>query len=65
MQSIIIRDAIQAILFGIVLVIFYSISGRFGSPMDMNLVAKTFVTFTGIYFVLSLVLDLIFKRNRK
>lgn len=65
MQNIIIRDAVQALLFSLVIVVIYFIGGRFGDPADMALVAKSFVTFAGIFFVLNVVVDLLFKNRRK
>ena len=65
MQNIIIKDAVQAILFSLVIVVIYFIGGRFGSPADMGLVAKSFVTFAGIFFALNVVVDLLFKNRRK
>ena len=65
MQNIIIQDAVPAILFSVVLTVIYFIGGRFGDPADMALVAKSFVTFAGIFFVLNVVIDFLFKNRRK
>ena len=65
MQDIIIKDAVQAILFSLVLTVIYYIGGRFGSPADMALAAKAFVTFAGIFFGLNVVVDLLFKNRKK
>ena len=65
MQSIIIKDAVQALLFSLVITVIYYLNGRFGTPADMALTAKAFVTFAGIFFVLNVVIDLLFKNRRK
>jgi len=65
MYNIIVKDAIQAVLFSLVITVIYFIGGRFGSPADMTLVLKSFVTFAGIFFVLNVVIDFLFKNKRK
>lgn len=65
MQNIIIKDAVQAIIFSIVLTVIYYIGGRFGTPADMALAAKAFVTFAGIFFGLNVIVDVLFKNKRK
>jgi len=65
MQNIIIKDAVQAILFSLVITVIYFIGGRFGTPADIALTAKSFVTFAGIFFVLNVVIDFLFKNRRK
>lgn len=65
MQNIIIKDAVQAVLFSLVITVIYFIGGRFGSPADIALAAKSFVTFAGIFFVLNVVIDFLFKNRRK
>lgn len=65
MQNIIIKDAVQALVFSIVLTVIYYIGGRFGTPADITLAAKAFVTFAGIFFGLNVVVDLLFKNKRK
>ena len=65
MQNIIIKDAVQAILFSLVITVIYYLNGRFGTPADMALAAKSFVTFAGIFFALNVVVDLVFKNRRK
>ena len=65
MQNIIIKDAIQALLFGLVLTVIYYFGGRFGTPADLSLAGKAFVTFAGIFFALNVVVDLLFKNRRK
>ena len=65
MYNIIVKDAIQAVLFSLVITVIYFIGGRFGSPADMALVVKSFVTFAGIFFVLNVVSDFLFKNKRK
>ena len=65
MQNIIIKDAVQAVLFSLVLTVIYYFGGRFGTPADMGLVVKAFATFAGIFFALNVVVDLLFKNRRK
>lgn len=65
MYNIIVKDAIQAVLFSLVITVIYFIGGRFGSPADMALVVKSFATFAGIFFVLNVVIDFLFKNKRK
>ena len=65
MQNIIIKDAVQALLFSLVLTVIYYIGGRFGTPADMALVVKAFATFAGIFFALNVAIDLLFKNRRK
>lgn len=65
MQNIIIKDAVQAILFSLVITVIYFIGGRFGDPADIALAAKSFVIFAGIFFALNVVVDLLFKNRRK
>lgn len=65
MYNIIVKDAIQAVLFSLVITVIYFIGGRFGNPADMALVVKSFVTFGGIFFVLNVVIDFLFKNKRK
>lgn len=65
MQNIIIKDAVQAIIFSIVLTVIYYIGGRFGTPADISLAAKAFVTFAGIFFGLNVIVDVLFKNRRK
>lgn len=65
MQSIIIKNALQALCFGVVITIIYYFNGRFGTPADMGLAAKTLVTFVGVFFAISMLLDIVFKKHKK
>lgn len=65
MSNIIIKNALQALCFGVVITVIYYFNGRFGTPADMNLIGKTLITFVGIFFAISTSLDLIFKKHKK
>ena len=65
MQNIVIKNALQALCFGVVITVIYYFNGRFGTPADMNLLAKTLVTFVGVFFAISMLLDIVFKKHKK
>lgn len=65
MSSLIIKNGLQAICFGVVLTVLYYFNGRFGTPADMALLAKTFVIYVAIFFGISTVVDLVFKKHKK
>lgn len=56
----IIKSAVQALLFGIALTAIQFL----GKGADIQLALVYFVKITAIYFVISVVFDLLFKRNR-
>ena len=60
----VIKSAIQAVIFGLAIAAVQYFSGAFGKPADFQLMGMYFVKITGIYFVISVVCDLLFKRNR-
>ena len=65
MYNLIIKNGLQAICFGIVLTVLYYFNGRFGTPADMGLLAKTLVTYVAVFFGVSMLLDIIFKKHKK
>lgn len=65
MFNLIVKNALQAFLFGGGLTALYYFNDRFGSPADMGLLAKTFVTYVAIFFVISTLADIIFKKHKK
>ena len=65
MTSLVIKNALQALCFGVVLTVIYYFNGRFGTPADMGLLAKTLVIYVGVFFAVSMLLDIIFKKHKK
>ena len=60
----IIKSAVQAIIFGLAIAAVQYFAGSFGRPADLQLAVMYFAKITGIYFVISVVFDLLFKKNR-
>lgn len=56
----IIKSAVQALAFGVVLTLIRFV----GEGADIQLALMYFVKITAIYFVISVVFDLLFRRNR-
>lgn len=56
----VIKSAVQALIFGIALTAIQFV----GRGADIQLALMYFVKITGIYFVISVVFDLLFKRNK-
>ena len=65
MYNLIIKNGLQAICFSIVLTVLYYFNGRFGTPADMGLLAKTFVIYGAVFFGISMLLDIVFKKHKK
>lgn len=65
MFNLIVKNTLQALLFGGGLTALYYFNGRFGTPADMALLAKTFVIYVAIFFGISTVVDLVFKKHKK
>ena len=62
MRSLVIKNAFQSVLFGIMLSLVYYLNGK---ATDWNLIAKNFVIYAVIFFALSMLIDVVFKKNKK
>ena len=65
MYNLIIKNGLQAVCFGVVLTILYYFNGRFGTPTDMTLLIKTLVIYVAIFFGVSMLIDILFKKHKK
>ena len=65
MYNLIVKNGLQAICFGLVLTVLYYFNGRFGTPADMTLLVKTLVIYVAVFFGISMLLDILFKKHKK
>lgn len=62
MRSLIIKNAFQSVMFGIMLSLVYYFNGN---ATELNEIAKNFVVYAVVFFAISMAIDVLFKKNRK
>lgn len=65
MYNLIVKNGLQALCFGIVLTVLYYFNGRFGTPVDVALLVKTLIIYVAVFFGVSMLLDILFKKHKK